>query len=326
MSTSPRKRLPVRPSIEHLKKQAKRLAKERELPLASAQHELAADYGHRNWADLVQEVDIASGKAQEFFKAAAEDSSDHLGRMLRHPHSERVRYEALRIAAEAGSTPCVDQLLYTGLNANHAFEPFGSAPLHLAASRGHQRLVERLLVVGADPMLKDKSGNDAASLARKSGHLEVAELLKQHSPFAFAAAAMKRGEIAALKTILKVHPEITQQTVKGRSLLHVLADYPGDMPNAGESARALVAAGIPVDLRCDPPGANSTPLYWAASSDTAVPLIEALLDLGADINARAGNDETPMSNALIYNLPNVAKALFKRGAQTGIVYAAAFLA
>ena len=45
-SQTPRKRLPVNPSLEHLQKQAKRLAKQNPaLKLAEAQHQIARDYG-----------------------------------------------------------------------------------------------------------------------------------------------------------------------------------------------------------------------------------------------------------------------------------------
>ena len=56
-SDSPRKRLPVRPSAEHLKKQAKRSAKADNVPLAKAQHRLAGEYGCRDWAELMRVVE-----------------------------------------------------------------------------------------------------------------------------------------------------------------------------------------------------------------------------------------------------------------------------
>lgn len=52
-----RKRLPVKPSQENLRKQAKRLAKMQSMQLAEAQHRLAADYGCRHWADLMHVVE-----------------------------------------------------------------------------------------------------------------------------------------------------------------------------------------------------------------------------------------------------------------------------
>jgi len=51
---APRKRLPSNPSAEHLRKQAKRLAKRDALQLAEAQRRLAAEYGFRTWAALMR--------------------------------------------------------------------------------------------------------------------------------------------------------------------------------------------------------------------------------------------------------------------------------
>ncbi|MGF1656648.1 MAG: hypothetical protein ACFCU3_06675, partial [Verrucomicrobiales bacterium] len=52
-----RKKLPVNPSLEHLQKQAKRLVKNSpKLKLAGAQHQLAQEYGFKNWPELIHVV------------------------------------------------------------------------------------------------------------------------------------------------------------------------------------------------------------------------------------------------------------------------------
>ena len=48
--------LPDRPDLEHLRKQAKARKRERGIPLAAAQHELADDYGFPSWPRLVRHV------------------------------------------------------------------------------------------------------------------------------------------------------------------------------------------------------------------------------------------------------------------------------
>jgi ATP-dependent Lon protease len=52
----PQKRLPQKPSEENLRKRAKRLAREQGLQLADAQYRLAAEYGYKNWAELIRAV------------------------------------------------------------------------------------------------------------------------------------------------------------------------------------------------------------------------------------------------------------------------------
>jgi ankyrin repeat protein len=48
--------LPERPSLEHLRKQAKDRKRARQIPLSRAQHELAREYGFASWAKLVHHV------------------------------------------------------------------------------------------------------------------------------------------------------------------------------------------------------------------------------------------------------------------------------
>jgi len=54
--------LPARPSAEHLRKAAKRRARERSLPLADAQRQIACDYGFRTWADIMRHVASLRGE------------------------------------------------------------------------------------------------------------------------------------------------------------------------------------------------------------------------------------------------------------------------
>ncbi len=56
-SSTQRRKLPVNPSLEHLQKHAKRRVKESPaLKLTEAQHQIAQEYGCKNWAELAREV------------------------------------------------------------------------------------------------------------------------------------------------------------------------------------------------------------------------------------------------------------------------------
>ena len=68
-----------------------------------------------------------------------------------------------------------------------------------------------------------------------------------------------------------------------RTLLHVATDWPGHFPNGPGVVAALLAAGADVDGRFSGPH-TETPLHWAASCDD-VPVLDVLLDAGADIEA-----------------------------------------
>jgi hypothetical protein len=60
------KSLPPRPSLESLRKQAKKLARTRSLSLRDAQFVLAREYGYAGWLDLTAEVSRRVGKGLEW--------------------------------------------------------------------------------------------------------------------------------------------------------------------------------------------------------------------------------------------------------------------
>jgi hypothetical protein len=63
MSSS--KSLPPRPSLESLRKQAKKLARDRAISLRDAQLVLAREYGYAGWQDLTAEVGKRLGRDLE---------------------------------------------------------------------------------------------------------------------------------------------------------------------------------------------------------------------------------------------------------------------
>ncbi len=138
-----------------------------------------------------------------------------------------------------------------------------------------------------------------------------------------AAAAIRRGDVEALRGLLAADPSVATARIDGRTLLHVAADWPGHFGNGAAVVAALVAAGADVDARFE--GANAeTPLHWAASSDD-VEVLDALLDAGADIDAPgaviAGG--TPLLDATAFGQWRAARRLVERGAAVGFWEAAA---
>src|SRR5678815_1670094 len=60
------KSLPPRPSLESLRKQAKKLARDRSVSMRDAQLVLAREYGYAGWQDLTAEVSKRLGKDLEW--------------------------------------------------------------------------------------------------------------------------------------------------------------------------------------------------------------------------------------------------------------------
>jgi hypothetical protein len=140
---------------------------------------------------------------------------------------------------------------------------------------------------------------------------------------------IRSGEAAALEQLLREHPRLATARIgdpergQSRTLLHVVTDWPGNVPQAGAKIRALVAAGADVNARFTGPH-TETPLHWAASSDD-IEALDALLDACADIGADgaviAGG--TPMSDAVAFGQWKAARRLLERGARTNLWQAAA---
>ena len=139
--------LPARPSKERLRKQAKRLARDKSLGLAEAQRKIAADYGASTWAELMRRVDAArGGEAAPLPPLAA----PHGRRSGRRPAPHRRGQFAWTTGVSATGTPLwqacasdapadvrmaiADALLSAGPVRRH--DNGGENALHAAANRG----------------------------------------------------------------------------------------------------------------------------------------------------------------------------------------------
>ena len=128
---------------------------------------------------------------------------------------------------------------------------------------------------------------------------------------------IRSGQAAELEQLLREHPPLPHarlgDTERGqsRTLLHIVCDWPGNVPQPAAKIRALVAAGADVNARFIGPH-TETPLHWAASSDD-VDALDALLDAGADIEADgaviAGG--TPLADAVAFGQWKAAQRLLQ---------------
>jgi len=143
-----------------------------------------------------------------------------------------------------------------------------------------------------------------------------------------AIEAIRTGDLDTLSQLLTENPGlVSERVVRGRgqtlTLLHVATDWPGHFPNGSRMVAMLVAGGADVNARCD--GVNTqTPLHWAASSND-VEVLDALLDLGADIEAPGAFNGVggPLDNAVGFGQWAAAHRLVERGARTSLWHAAA---
>jgi ankyrin repeat protein len=173
---------------------------------------------------------------------------------------------------------------------------------------------------GGEPQDDGPQGDPSADALR----------LRSNSPLARrVTAAIRSGDAAALRELLHEHPELAAARIgdprrrQWRTLLHLVTDWPGHVPQAAAKIAVLAAAGADVDARFS--GAHTeTPLHWAASSGD-LEALDALLDAGADIEAPGAviGGGTPMADAVAFGQWEAARRLLARGARTNLWQAAA---
>ncbi|SDX75458.1 ankyrin repeat domain-containing protein [Paenibacillus sp. CF384] len=140
--------------------------------------------------------------------------------------------------------------------------------------------------------------------------------------FPDAYAAVKTGNVELLKQLLHAHPALANaRSLQGRTLLHHLCDWPGHYPNQLEIGQALLDAGADVNARAIDPERGETSLQWTASNDD-VAMANLLLDAGTPIDG-LNDDRRPLAQSLWYGCTKVTDLLVRRGASLDLELAAA---
>lgn len=142
-----------------------------------------------------------------------------------------------------------------------------------------------------------------------------------------AVAAVRAGDLAALTRVLEVRDDLVARRLPGyggRTMLHVVADWPGYTPRGPQVVRLLIERGADPNVRADDDDHGESPLQWAASSDD-VDVARALLEGGADMELSGGSIGTPLDNAIGYGCWHVAELLAQRGARVENLWHAAAL-
>jgi peptide-methionine (S)-S-oxide reductase len=186
--------LPARPSAEHLRKEAKRLARDETVALSLAQRRLAGRYGFRNWAELMREVARQSNVA---------DAAP-----------------PLLAAVRAGDIDGVRKLLADG--ANPRVGDARDLPLHAAARRGPLELVEALIAGDALPWQLDPKGRTALECAvrgRAPERAAIVALLDRDRfvdpVFREAVGAIHAGDPTTLARLLDTNTDLLQRRNMG---------------------------------------------------------------------------------------------------------------
>jgi uncharacterized protein len=138
--------------------------------------------------------------------------------------------------------------------------------------------------------------------------------------------AIRTGDLDGLRRLLNDNPGLVTARIDGRTLLHVVADWPGHFPNGAAMVTVLIAAGADPNASAAENSVDETPLHWAASSDD-VAVLDALIDGGAAMEAPGASiaGGPPLDDAVGYGQWRVARRLVERGAKVEKLWHAAAL-
>lgn len=237
--------LPARPDLEHLRKQAKARKRERGIPLSTAQHELALDYGFPSWPRLARHVQAIGLEGIERHLAIA-DPAGLAAMLAADPASVGQPIDGLvpllyLLRRSKGSgvdvRECARALLEAGADANaftHEDEEWGDWDFYAvrsAVDRSDVELIELLVEHGAE------RDDDAM----------------YH--------ACEHGNTAMLEALWKPGAEC--------NVNHTL-----DFEHL-DGLRFFLDRGVDLNERCC--------LHHAIARGRGLPIIEAILDAGADV-------------------------------------------
>ncbi len=206
--------------------------------------------------------------------------------------------------------------------------------LVVAAEAGADQVVRALMEGGADPNARGPGDRTALMRALLAGHTTTAQVLLDHG--ANISAADEAGRTAlilclqsdqgipAAKLLLAHGADVTHRAKDGDSALReALIGNRRDIAivllkrGADANLRGVDAAGSFTINGITWPNAGGTALMWA-SRNSLLDLMKALLDHGADVNARDAQGRTALMWAAYLNHADAVRLLLRRGADAGL--------
>lgn len=290
-------KLPERPSLEQLRKQAKdllrsahagdenalrrlfssapvakhRLLRER-VSLNDAQLAVAREYGFDSWPQLVRHVESVAGAGTWSLRPLIRPVELTSGRTWRLPDGTDAKTDevfATFVAARDGDLPAMRQLVGR-FPALATVEYNYTPPIHFAVREGHRDITAFLIERGADvgAYRSYPFGEALLTYAEHHGHVDVAELLKATLSRKYRIAAGTQAILGAAKDgdLWRVRQELERDPALAR-----VGNETGD-----------------------------TALHQAAKHGH-LSVVQALVDADAEVDAERGDGYRPVHCALMPN-------------------------
>ena len=225
---------------------------------------------------------------------------------------------ALTVACAGGHEELVKLLIEKGAHIEHR-DKKGFTPLILAATLGYCRIVQLLLMYGADVEAQSERNKDTAlSAAAQSGKYECCEILlakgqanKEHrniSDYTPLSLAASGGYVNIIKLLLDYGAEINSRTGSklGISPLMLAA-----MNGHTHAVRLLIEMGSDVNAQIE---TNRNTALTLACFQGRHDVVLLLVERKANIEHRAKSGLTPLMEAASGGYEAVGKVLLERGA------------
>jgi ankyrin repeat protein len=326
------KQFPPRPSLDQLKHQAKELQRSAQIPLHEAQTRIAREYGFKSWNALHDHVEAVTlefdAALAEFLEAATDGRRDRAERMLAlYP---KIATANLHTALVLGDSARVDARLKQNPSlATKPGGPRGWEPIHYVCytsmahdsperAAGLAAIARQLIALGVDPNTRFPWLHHNVRRPVLWGASRVAQSLPLVAALLDAGAdpndgvtlplAASAGDIAVLEALLAHGAKVDQAWASdGATSLYAILNW----SRTPEGVMWLLEHGA------DPNAAfaenGETPLHVVARA-WDVPLAEAMVARGADIERKRADGRTPYAVAQLNGNRGVADWLLAHGA------------
>src|SRR5213083_1576196 len=323
------KQLPPRPNLDQLKRQAKELQDSAQIPLYEAQTRLAREYGFASWNKLREEVEARTlefdAAVTEFLEAATDGRRDRAERILAlHP---KIRAANVYTALVLGDAGAVDARLTKDPSlATTPGGPRGWLPIHyicytaVGSGDGLADIARRLISLGVDPNTRFPWLHHNVRLPVLWGASRVARSLPLVQALLDAGAdpndgvtlplAASAGDVPVLEALRAHGADVNQPWASdGATSLYAILNW----SRTPEGVTWLLAHGADPNAVFAENG--ETPLHVVARA-WDVPLAEAMVAHGADIERKRADGRTPYAVAELNGNRAVADWLREHGAST----------
>ncbi len=328
------KQLPPRPNLDQLKHQAKELQRSAQIALHEAQTRIAREYGFASWNKLRDQVEALTlefdAAVDAFVEAATDERSDRAERIVTlHPGIVNAN---LHTALVLGDAKAVDTRLERDPSlARKAGGPRGWEPIHYvcytvmahdapARAEGLAVIARRLIALGVDPNTRFPwlhhnvrrpvlwgASRVVRSLPLVEALLEGGADPNDGVTLPLAASA---GDIPVLEALRARGANVDQAwATDGATSLYAILNW----SRTPEGVRWLLEHGADPNAMFAENG--ETPLHVVARA-WDVPLAEAMVAHGADIERKRADGRTPYAVAELNGNRAVADWLREHGAST----------